>query len=68
MRGIIDELRMDEAGALKIVEWKTRRRNTLPFAAQQRAAGLQLHLYRKLWMGLRRALTGAQLVQLGYSC
>ena len=58
VRGIIDQLSMDEAGALLITEWKTRRSPTAPAQGQQRGTALQLMLYRHLLRSMRCELTG----------
>ena len=50
MKGIVDELRLDDLGKIVIVEVKTRRSNSFPSDAQKRNAELQvgnaqLHCY-----------------------
>ena len=59
VRGIIDQVAMDEAGALQFTELKTRRSRSLPRAAQLRGAGLQIRLYRHLFRHFSGALVGA---------
>ena len=43
MKGIVDEVRLDELGKVVIVEVKTRRSNSLPSDAQKKTAELQVH-------------------------
>lgn len=43
MKGIIDELQLDELGKVRIVEHKTRRRSSVPSDAQKETARLQVH-------------------------
>ena len=43
VRGIIDQLELDEMGQIRVVEHKTRRRPSLPMLAQQQTAKLQVH-------------------------
>ncbi len=42
MKGIVDELRLDDLGKIVIVEVKSRRSNSLPSDAQKRTAELQV--------------------------
>lgn len=42
IRGIIDEMELDERGRIRVAEHKTRKPPTLPRAAQQRSANLQV--------------------------
>ncbi len=42
MRGIIDQLELDDAGQIRVVEHKTRRKPSLPILAQQQTAKLQV--------------------------
>ena len=42
MKGIVDELRLDDLGKIVVVEVKTRRSNSLPSDAQRRTAELQV--------------------------
>ena len=42
VRGIIDQLELDESGRIRVVENKTRRRPSLPMLAQQQTAKLQV--------------------------
>lgn len=42
MKGIVDELRLDDLGKMVIVELKTRRSNSFPSDAQKRTAELQV--------------------------
>ena len=42
IRGIIDQLELDELGRIRVVEHKTRRHPSLPRAAQQQTAKLQV--------------------------
>lgn len=61
IKGIIDELAIDELGRVKIVEHKTRKNSTLPTEAQKQTARLQvltpdlhnLHKFHRegLWNG-----------------
>ena len=42
IRGIIDQLELDESGGITVVENKTRRKPSLPMLAQQETAKLQV--------------------------
>ena len=42
VKGIIDELQLDELGKVRIVEHKTRRRSSVPSDAQKETARLQV--------------------------
>ena len=42
IRGIIDQLELDESGRIRVVENKTRRKPSLPMLAQQETAKLQV--------------------------
>lgn len=42
MKGIVDEVKLDELGKMVIVEVKTRRSNSLPSDAQKKTAELQV--------------------------
>ena len=42
VRGIIDQLELDDAGLIRVVEHKTRRKPSLPLLAQQQTAKLQV--------------------------
>ena len=44
VRGIIDQLELDEMGQIRVVEHKTRRKPSLPMLAQQQTAKLQVFL------------------------
>ncbi len=43
VKGIIDELRLDDLGKMVVVEHKTRRNASLPSDAQKDTARLQVH-------------------------
>lgn len=43
VKGIIDELVLDELGKVRIVEHKTRRSASVPSEAQKQTARLQVH-------------------------
>ncbi|KAK9909719.1 hypothetical protein WJX75_006580 [Coccomyxa subellipsoidea] len=55
VKGIIDELQLDELGKVRIVEHKTRRNSSVPSQAQKDTARLQVMLYRSLLQGLTDA-------------
>ena len=42
VRGIIDQLELDDTGRIRVVEHKTRRKPSLPMFAQQQTAKLQV--------------------------
>ena len=42
LRGIIDQLELDQSGQIRVVENKTRRKPSLPMLAQQEIAKLQV--------------------------
>ncbi len=42
VRGIIDQLELDDTGQIRVVEHKTRRKPSLPMFAQQQTAKLQV--------------------------
>ena len=44
IRGIIDQLELDESGQIRVVENKTRRKPSLPMLAQQETAKLQVRI------------------------
>lgn len=48
VRGIIDQLELDDAGLIRVIEHKTRRRPSLPLLAQQQTAKLQVMTYKLL--------------------
>ena len=60
MRGIIDQVAMDDTGAITILEHKTRRSCSLPKEAQRRTARLQLLMYRFLFKRFGGMLQGAR--------
>lgn len=45
VKGVIDELQLDELGKTRIVEQKTRRSSRAPSEAQKDTARLQVHLH-----------------------
>ncbi len=55
MKGIIDELVLDDLGKVRIVEHKTRRSASLPSEAQKQTARLQVHLQRPTRISLNQA-------------
>ena len=58
VRGIIDQVAMDDSGAITILEHKTRRTSSLPKDAQRRTARLQLLMYRFLFKRFGSMLQG----------
>ena len=60
MRGIIDQVALDDTGAITILEHKTRRSCSLPQEAQRRTARLQLLMYRFLFKRFGGMLLGAR--------
>lgn len=63
LRGIIDQLELDESGRIRVVENKTRRRPSLPLLAQQQTAKLQVMTYKHLFELLPTTCGLAQLTK-----
>lgn len=64
MRGVIDQLDIQDDGCLLLVEHKTRRHASLPSQAQQRGTALQVMMYCHLLEGLGQLLEGdASIIQ-----
>lgn len=55
--GIIDELWLDDAGEVRVVEYKTRYQPNLPHDSQQDGARLQVMMYITLYQYLRSCTT-----------
>lgn len=45
VKGVIDELLLDELGKVRVVEQKTRRNSNAPSKAQKDTARLQVHVH-----------------------
>ena len=61
MRGIVDQLELNDDDQLIIVEHKTRRHQSLPSDSQKRGACMQVMMYCYLLNNLEALLEGAQL-------
>lgn len=63
VRGIIDQLELDDNGHIRVVEHKTRRKPSLPMLAQQQTARLQVMTYKLLLELLPKTCSLAQLTK-----
>lgn len=59
VRGVIDQLELNESGGLTVVEHKTRKHPSLPSQAQQRGTAIQVMLYCWLLDHLEGLLQGS---------